>query len=274
MAERTWTTPAGDTIVFEDGLANDEGKSKRRTYTVNGQVVPSVTTVLGILDKPALMYTSERLAVAGAVELAAKGELPDTVDGALSRLKARELRFYQQWGKKAETGTIAHEDLLALATGQPLANLDTFSLEARGHIRGVSDWFADARPKTLDAETPVVSRTYGYAGRYDLRAEIAGEVCLIDLKTTSRLPRYKDGQVKPPYDEHVLQLEAYDQAAFESGYESSDRRLVLRVDATGAYDVTESWAHWSDFVAILMAYKHLKAMPRPKYKKLPKAEAA
>lgn len=268
MAEHETITPAGLSIVFEDGLPDPEtGKSKRRAYTVNGDKLPSVTTVLGCLDKPGLIYAAEKLTVEAAIELAQQGELPTYVDAALSRMKARERRFFQVWSKKADRGTLAHEDLIQVVAGGEVRELSSYSREEQGFIRGVSAFAADWRPEVEDQELMVASVEHGFAGRLDLRARthrIPG-LGLWDLKTTESLPRYKSGDVKPPYPEHLAQLAGYELAARESGYGESDYQAVVRVDASGSYDVTISWADQGCFLAFLGAYRALRGLTsRPK----------
>lgn len=260
-------TPAGIAIEFEDGLPDPEtGKSRRRAYTVNGEKLPSVTTVLGCLDKPGLTYAAEKLAVEAAIDLARAGELPVQVDAALSRMKARDMRFFQVWRRKADRGTLAHEDLVALASGAQPREMDTYTPEERGFIRGVSAWVADWRPEVVDQELMVASVEHGFAGRLDLRArthKLPG-LGLFDLKTTESLPRYKAGDVKPPYPEHLAQLAGYEVAARESGYGETDFQAVVRVDSTGAYDVCVSWADEGCFLAFLGAYRALKGLGKRK----------
>jgi hypothetical protein len=265
MAVHETITPSGFSIVFEDGEPDDKGKSKRRSYTVNGEKLVSVTTVLGCLDKPGLKYAAEKLGVQGAIILAQDGRLPASVDGALSRMKAEDLRFWQVWDKKKDRGTLAHEDLLALATGAPLPDLDALEPEQRGFAQGVAGWFADARPVAIQQEQSVASVEHGFAGRHDLYCTIPTlhptARFLLDLKTTAELPRDRYENVKAPYPEMLLQLGGYEVARVESGYEPSDYQAVLRVDSTGATDLFVTVVDPSLYLGVLGAYKALKGVP-------------
>ena len=249
--------------MFEDGEPDPEtGKGKRRQYLVNGEKLTSVTTVLGMLDKPGLKFASEKLGVAGAIELAREGVLPLNVEGAMSAMKARGLCPWQVWGRKAERGDVTHEELVALATGGELADLDSLPEEQQGFVRGAADWYADRRPKVIQQEVMVASVKHGFAGRHDFFGEIDGMPGrgLIDYKTTEELPRYADGTVKPPYDEHLLQLGFYEIGRVESGYEASDWQAVVRIDSTGAHDTCVSWVEPERSLAVLEAYKALKGI--------------
>lgn len=260
------TTPNGLTITFEDGEPDPEtGKSKRRSYLIDGEKFDSVTTVLGVLDKPGLKYGAEKATMAGAIELARNGGLPQDLDRAIGRLQSEGLRFWQVWGGKARRGTVSHEDLVRLTLGQEIFDLDTFPEDQQAFIRGVSGWVADERPEILEAEVMVASKPLRVAGRHDLFGRLPRRhptaKFLIDLKTTDKLPRYKSGEVKPPYPEHLLQLGAYELLRRASGYEPSDYQAVLRVDAAGAHDLFVTVADPAAFVAVLECYRALKGVP-------------
>lgn len=265
MIHRT-VTPAGISVEFEDGEKDPTtGKSKRRQYLCDGVKLPSVTSVLRCLDKPGLPYAAERLGVDGAIDLALRGELPSSTERALERLESEGMRAHQVWRAKADRGTIAHEDLVGLVTGAVTPDIDSYPADARGMIQAVSGWVADARPQISEAEVMVASLTHGFAGRHDLYGTLpaCGEQrVLLDLKTTAELPRRKDGSVKPPYAEMLLQLAGYEIARRESGYEPSDVQGVLRVDAEGAYDLFLTVVDPRSFLAVLGAYEALRGLPK------------
>lgn len=262
MAEHETVTPSGISIRFEDGEPGPDGKSRKRCYWVNGEQLPSVTTVIGILDKPGLIHWGEKIGVQGALALAKEGKLPTTVPAALNAMTARELRTFQTSKKAAGRGTLAHEDLLAVATGAKLIDIGSVPSDQRGFLRGVAAFVSEHRPEAIDAETMVASVEHGFSGRYDLRAKLRGidGVGLLDLKTTEELSRYKNGAVRPPYDENLLQIEGYDIASIESGYGESDYRAIVRVDSKGDWDLTISWAQHEDFLATLKLYRRLRGL--------------
>lgn len=266
MALHETITPSGIRITFEDGEPDSEtGKSKRRCYLVNGDKLPSVTTILGCLDKPGLTYGAEKVTIAGAIALAREGELPTTVEAALSRMKSRDLRFWQVWRAKADRGTVTHDDLVRLATGQEPTALEDLRPDQRAFAQAIAGWYADERPVFDEQEVMVASAEHGFAGRHDLfgvipRIHPTAKV-LLDLKTTEKLPRDKHGNVKPPYPEHLFQLGGYELGRRECGYEPSDYQAVLRVDASGEADLFPTVVDPTAFVAVLGAYRALKGVP-------------
>ena len=67
---------------------------------------------------------------------------------------------------------------------------------------------------------------------------------LADLKTS-----------KSVYGSHARQLEAYEQASIESGYEPTDGRGILLVAPDGTYEFSRSWAEFADFLPVLEVWK-------------------
>lgn len=209
MAEHLTTTPSGIEIVFEDGLPDENGKKKRRRYTVDGAQYPSVTTVLGVMAKDGLQWAAEKLTVEAMLELARNGvdlEQLD-VDKALAVAQQLEIRFDQVWKGKAEIGTAMHE--LPLSTWLP-------------HF------------EVLQNEEMVASKHHGFAGRFDYFGQYKGRLVRLDIKTTETIDRYKDGRAKLPYKEHLAQLGGYEIAAAECGYPTADLSGVLRVTRDGS----------------------------------------
>jgi hypothetical protein len=234
VAEHLTTTPSGIEIVFEDGLPNPKtGKSKRRAYTVDGAKYPSVTTVLHVIEKPGLQYGAERLTMQAALELLEDGvPLHEfDVDQALEAAGGAEIRFRQVWNRAAELGTEMHE--LPLST-----------------------WLPEA--EVLDNEVMVASKHHGFAGRFDYLVrlpEYPGQTIRLDLKTTKKIERYKDGRAKAPYKEHLAQLGGYEIAAAECGYPTADLSGVLRVTHDGEQDLFLTRPRERLFVAALQLYK-------------------
>lgn len=303
MAEHLAITPTGVGILFEDGLPDPvTGKGKKRRYLIGrlgelrsldeqvtedylrekGEELPSVTTVLGILDKPGLPWVAERLTVEGCVRLAAEGGLPQDPERALGRLGQEGLRFRQVWDAKAERGTLRHEDWVHLFAGRELPELDELPESHRKMAMGFAAFLSDFRPTIHEAEQMVASLEHGFSGRPDAVVTLGIDRLpdgtpaprgrgLVDLKNHERLPRTKPsktfpkGQVKTPYPENFHQLGLYEIGRVECGYEPTAWRAVVSVDASGDYDFTCSWMEPEEALAFLPAHSaHKRAASRVK----------
>ena len=231
MAEFTTTTPSGIEIVFEDGLPDEDGKRKRRSYTVDGEQLTSVTTVLGVIAKDGLQWAAEKLTVEALVELAGHGLPIDklTTEQVLAAAEGENLRFRQVWNDAAELGTAMHE--LPLET-----------------------WLPEF--EVIQNEVMVASKHHGFAGRFDYFGRYRGATVRLDLKTTTKIERYKrTGLAKAPYKEHIAQLGGYEIAAAECGYPTADLSGVLRVTHDGDVDLYLTRPRERLFIAALELYK-------------------
>lgn len=83
-------------------------------------------------------------------------------------------------------------------------------------IEGFVDWYHDHNVKFLEVESIVYSIEDNYWGRFDAIAEVDGEICLIDYKTSKGI-----------YLSHKLQTSGYWKAKEEEVGEKFDKALIL-----------------------------------------------
>jgi hypothetical protein len=164
-----------------------------RHYKVPGldQLLPSVTSVLGVLDKPALPRWAAREAATYAIDYA------DKLSG-LDRDEAIKRAAGAPWSardKAASSGTDTHSVMEKIAKGEPIDFVQPGTEKA---VRGVVEFWLEFKPKALHVESTVVSETYGYAGSFDLICELLGTTAMLDLKTSKQV-----------YADTALQLVAY-----------------------------------------------------------------
>lgn len=179
------------------GLARDE----KHAYFWNGSgPIPSVTTIIGVVDKSGpLIGWAKRTTAEAAVDNAAS--IPGWVnlagrDGAISLLtKAATV----QRDRAADAGTAVHAYAEAISRGQAIEVPEDYAPFVAVYRR----WIADFSPHFLAAEEMVCSLKYHYAGTLDAICTLAGETWLLDYKTA-----------KGVYPETALQLAAYAHAEF------------------------------------------------------------
>lgn len=59
------------------------------------------------------------------------------------------------------------------------------SKEAQIGVNAFLDWVADNKVVFKSSERAIYSRKYGYVGKMDIEAKVNGELCLLDIKTSS-----------------------------------------------------------------------------------------
>ena len=208
------------------------GGSRFYVHPESGDKVPGVTSVLNKLPKPFLKAWAAKEVATTAVH-ALDGTDPDWLtpmiaadsDSAIDFLKKSPDRNTR---KAADIGTAAHGVFEALSLGQPLGRI-TPDLEI--YARQYEDLMAKVQPVALRTEDTVWSEQHAYAGSFDLLAEVQGEKCWVDNKTT------RSGV----HAEVALQLAAYRKADYlldgDTGAKliqpSADRGLVFHVRPEG-----------------------------------------
>lgn len=217
-------------------------------------LLPSVTTIIGRKDKPALVPWAARETAKAAVydvEVWRSIEASKGVEEAISWLTRARFRPRDKTRTAADLGTAVHAALEALATGGEPAVDDEVAI----FYRSVEEWWRAFEPEPEAVEAVIWRPTGpGYAGRVDGIFRIGGERWIVDLKTSSRASR--------PYTEVCLQLAAYRRAPFLAVDEvdtiSSDGRLYVitpgvarrsehmpTIDRTGVLQVTpDGWGFW------------------------------
>lgn len=210
----------------------------------------SVTTILGCLEKPALLYWASEQTAKEAVRVAKT--LPARVeeDGAEATIKwLRDARFRRPKDvlSDAEFGTGIHAlcEEYALTGVKPTPDAKTFpgaDLElARQCLDQFDRWLHEFQPTYLATEVTVYNATYGYAGTCDCFLSIDGVPLIGDYKSSKKS---KDGQGRPTglYPEVAAQLAAYRHAEMAAvwrarRFESFRRRYYLLSQEEQAHGV-------------------------------------
>lgn len=209
----------------------------------------SVTSVLKVLDKPALLKWAEGCGAEGAALLAARGEL-NGIDPAeaVGIVRLHKLGMDAKRDAGADRGTAVHNVLELWARERTVPNLADFPGPVRGYVQGLCAWLLAANPQPSGIERFVGSVEHGYAGRLDLRAELDGRDCIVDLKTNPA------GRA---YDEAHLQARGYAVADVECGQPEPEGIVVVAVGENGTFEMVECEAEAGDWLNVLATYRSL-----------------
>jgi len=236
------------------GLSRDSNHRYTAAYDGTTVALPSVTTILQVLSKPALVPWAQGIVAEAAI--AHRGDIEGWIavggtEGAVGLLrKAAET----QRDKAATRGSDVHALAEKIIHGESVIVPDDLT----NYVDGYRRWVDVFKPEFLASEELIAGD--GYAGTLDAIAVIAGETWLLDWKTS------KAG----PYKETACQLAAYGQAHY-IGRPGDPRRYALPkveqygvvrlrpegaelvpYDITGAYDAFRAaltiW-HWLEGAA-------------------------
>ena len=192
----------------------------------DGIRVPSVTTYLSILDKPAIIHWAWELGVQG-----------------LDYRKVRD--------QAGDTGTLVHYLVLCQLKGEEpdLSNFTPQDLaSAASPMSKFNEWFMDKDIEPILLETPLVSETYSYGGTPDFYGKVDGCYTLLDFKTG-----------KAVYQEAFYQVAAYKKLLEELGHDVEYAKIIrigksedegFEERATGDLE-----KHWKIFLACQQVYE-------------------
>jgi hypothetical protein len=161
-------------------LSAPDGRGRLYRFPADGRLVPSVTTVIGERDKPALRNWACRQVAATAV--AHRTALDGLVDrlgeqGVVDRLATVPERIA---GRAAAIGDSVHQWLEAAAKGEPLPEVPE---DARPWLAGAARFLEECAPRWVLVEATMFNLSLGYAGTCDFVADIGGTVCVGDYKS-------------------------------------------------------------------------------------------
>ncbi len=176
-----------------------DAPKKSRAHVVykleDGTKVPGVTTVIGILNKPALVIWANRLGLQGIDSSKYRDEMADI--GTLAH------QMIVDYFNEVETDTSEYSQKQIELAGNSLLSFHNWG---KGHKINV-----------LMAERQLISTEYGFGGTIDCFCELDGQRTLLDFKTGKAI-----------YPEMFYQLAAYEKLLAEAR-EQFDVSRILRI---------------------------------------------
>lgn len=200
-----------------------------KKYTLkDGSFAIGTTTVLGILNKPALVPWANKLGLNG-------------------------IEYRRYLDELADIGTLAHYLVECDVKGkrpedEVLKDYTQNHLDAAGIcFKKFIDWKLEVDFKPLKSELGFVSEKYRYGGTLDLYGLRLGKKTLIDFKTGSGI-----------YPEAFTQVASYHNLAIENGLEIDECRIIRigRSENEGFEDrlVPNVPKHFERFLACLKVF--------------------
>lgn len=174
-----------------------ETPRKARAHTIykldDGTKVPGVTTVLAILNKPALIKWANNLGLQG-----------------IDSTKYRD--------EMADIGTLAHKMILDYFNKEETDTSDYSQNQielAENCLLSFWEWEKEHKIEVIMAEKQLVSRDYGFGGTIDCYCNLDDKPTLLDFKTGKAI-----------YPEMIYQLAAYEQLILEARHTVAESRIL------------------------------------------------
>lgn len=164
------------------------------------EALPSVTNILGVVDKAALKYW--------AAEMAIREMHGNTYQDVEAAVRAHRDACDRRANTRAAAGTRAHTLAERLTRDLPLPA--SISLEDQSYADGYLSFWSDHNPEPFAVEATLYGD--GYAGTADLIAEVSTGfsrlMVVADYKTKGERNEKKLARYGVLYDEHRMQLAA------------------------------------------------------------------
>lgn len=171
----------------------------RHLYTLDGKPITGVTTILGVIAKPALINWAANMAVdyiqnSYPYALNNKGKINEEVFE--NQLKEARKAHTQRKGEAANIGTLVHKWIEKWIANHdmPLPEDEAQKKMCQNFI----DWTKEKQVEFLASEQQVYSESFWFCGTFDFLAKINGRTYLGDIKTSSGI-----------YDEMFAQCSGY-----------------------------------------------------------------
>ena len=242
--------------------------------------LPSVTTILKAYPKQDFLVGWAARVTAEAAEYDQMWRSFESATERIGYLKGTPRRINK---KATDHGTSVHKLLQAIAEGKG----DDDGIEA-AILRDAIDVYG---MNILYSEYAIKNLTYGYGGSFDILADIAGKVYLIDLKTgldvypDYRLQQsaYRYGESIIAKDETMEQYHVYaDDAPVIAAMPTVDAVAILHVprekpETWGLYEIKADREDFEAFLAVKGIWdwqQRTKKQPQPIEVPVPQQEAA
>lgn len=219
-----------ETVELYNGKVVLNYSDSGHVYTLDGKVVYGVTSIVKVIDKPALVGWGVKETINHYKRRIEPGKEYSEVDLDIIHDEAKSARFASA-RKSASIGSITHNWIEAYVE----AGLAGEELPERPVDKSVNkaldaffEWTKEHDIKFKYSERKVYSMEYDYAGTLDGEAEVDGNLDLIDYKTSTGI-----------YPEYWLQIAAYMQAREEEEGHKYDGAWIVRIDKRSGKFETE-----------------------------------
>lgn len=223
------------TATLYDKKIQVEFNENNHAYMVNGQRCKiSVTSVTGMMDKPALKFWSVKMMkehllnwIGEKMEFTVSELLPAIEEGSKAHTKFKE--------QAADMGTQVHDwaEQYILYELKRIKNKPEIDKKADERVKNgiiaFLQWVDQHKIKFIDSEKLVYSKKYEYCGLADCIAKVDGKMTLVDFKTSNYMAI-----------EYFAQVAAYAMSDAEESGREYDRCLIIKFSKeTGDFELKE-----------------------------------
>ncbi len=190
-------------------------------YHLNGKQYVSVTQILEILSKPALVPWAIRM-TAQAI-----ADNPDIIKNEKDVISA----VYGKRDKAGERGRTLHSLLEVLKNNNPLPQVPD---DYKGYADALKSWWETYKPINIKLERIVFSDKFGFAGSEDLNCDIGNVNQGIDLKTGKAI--YKEAYIQRSTYSRAEKTFTKDKKILDNKFPEKSAILLLKEDGNFVFE--------------------------------------
>lgn len=231
----------------------DFGSKKHAYYWVEGgYYVPGATSILQVLNKPALIQWAANETAKHVLANLKEGATQADIERVCDEATKKHVRIKEDAG---QVGTNVHELAHKLFNGKPIAVPEDKA--TKNGLVALQDWIGANDVRPIETERVAFSKSAFFAGTFDLLASVNGKLSLVDLKTSTGV-----------YDDHKIQLGGY-RFAWEEEHEGEkiEQLIILHLSKkTGKmrpyeWDTRPAMQYFTDtFLRVKAVNDNLKKM--------------
>lgn len=226
-----------------------EFDSKNHIYRIGDRIVYGVTSIVGVIGKPALIYWAVNQCIDNLKSIWEAGKSYDEIE-IIKALETAKNIHTEKKNQSATIGELAHkwiENYIKSKIEGKEPPAPPLNEQLKNSIDAFLKWEKENNVEWLESERKIYSKKYDYAGTLDAEAKVNGELAIIDFKTSNGI-----------YDDYFLQVAAYIQARKEETGQDYKGAYIVRIGKDGELEVKELddfEKHLRAFLGALEIYK-------------------
>lgn len=240
-----------ETQTMYNGEVTLEFNPGRHLYTWNGKKIDGVTSVLNVINKPALLGWAARCAADHVRAKLIAGKILDELE--IKQLCDEAVKAHTvKRDRAADIGSLTHEWIEKYINQEnPPMPINT---QVNNGVSAFLEWVQSRHVEFIHSERKIFSRKYNYAGTLDFEAKIDGNLFIGDIKTSSAI-----------YPEMFFQTAAYQNARQEEEGHDFAGNIIVNCRKDGGLEVRESVEFEQNFRAFLGALTLYRRIEEIKY---------
>jgi len=194
------------------------------TYKVGNKIVYGVSSIVSIIDKPALMYWAVNQCIDNLKGIWEAGKSYDEIE-IIKALETAKNIHTEKKNQSATIGELAHkwiENYIKSKIEGKEPPAPPLNEQLKNSIDAFLKWEKENNVEWLESERKIYSKKYDYAGTLDAEAIVNNELSIIDFKTSQGI-----------YDEYLLQVSAYLYAREEETKKDYKNIYIVRIGKNG-----------------------------------------